>query len=467
MKEKNKIGLTLLVLLGVGSMIGGGIFNSPTDLIRVANPQAVVISWMIGGIGIVSLGYSFYLLSNRRPHLNAGIFSYAKELLGQYTGFTSSWGYWVSTWLGNVALFILIFKTLGSVVSITPMQSFLMASTLLWIIFMIQINGAKGAGLINAVITIAKLIPIILAILLGIFVFNKDIFNVPNWQSVFAYSGESTNLMSQISGSMGTILWCFVGVEAISVLSDKVEKKEIVGKATVISLLITLAVYMGISIIAMGVVPAEVLGNTDTAFAEILSRTALGTYGVIIAKGGLIVSLVGASLSWVMVSVEAPYISAKAGFMPKYFLKTNKNGTPTNALIITTILTNIAMFSILSSALQDMYYVIYNMATAAMLIPYLFSGLYALKVSNEDKLKTWQKVIISISIVYSIYVLCAVGIAYISGVVILYAIGILVYIPYKKELGQKLTKPEVVIMSALLISSLIISVLFVNGTLVL
>ena len=48
MEKDKKLGLWLLVALGVGSMIGGGIFNSPTDLIGKANPKAAVIAWIIG-----------------------------------------------------------------------------------------------------------------------------------------------------------------------------------------------------------------------------------------------------------------------------------------------------------------------------------------------------------------------------------------------------------------------------------
>ncbi len=49
MEEDNKkLGLGLLVALGIGTMIASGIFNSPTDLITTTNPMAVLISWCIG-----------------------------------------------------------------------------------------------------------------------------------------------------------------------------------------------------------------------------------------------------------------------------------------------------------------------------------------------------------------------------------------------------------------------------------
>lgn len=46
-----KLGLFLMTALAVSSMIGGGIFNSPTDLIANANPMATLIAWGVGGLG--------------------------------------------------------------------------------------------------------------------------------------------------------------------------------------------------------------------------------------------------------------------------------------------------------------------------------------------------------------------------------------------------------------------------------
>src|SRR5659263_149532 len=100
MEKDKKLGLSLLVALGVGSMIGGGIFNSPTDLIGKANPQAVIIAWIVGGLGVGFLALVFQMLANERPKLTGGIFTYAKEGFGEFVGFNSACGYWLSAWLG-------------------------------------------------------------------------------------------------------------------------------------------------------------------------------------------------------------------------------------------------------------------------------------------------------------------------------------------------------------------------------
>ena len=137
MTQKN-LGLLLLVALSVSSMIGGGIFNSPTDLIANANPMTTLIAWGIGGIGVFSLVLVFQDLAVRKPELKGGIYSYAREGFGDYVGFFSTWGYWIGGLLGTVSFFPLFFKTLNSLFlennGASPLTAFILGSIAVWII---------------------------------------------------------------------------------------------------------------------------------------------------------------------------------------------------------------------------------------------------------------------------------------------------------------------------------------------
>ncbi|AEF16235.1 arginine/ornithine antiporter [Thermoanaerobacterium xylanolyticum LX-11] len=457
--KQKKLGLMLLIALGVGSMIGGGIFNSPTDLIGVSNPQSALIAWLIGGIGIVSLALVFQMLANKRPSLTGGIYSYARAGFGEFVGFNSAWGYWLSAWLGNVAFLVLLFKTFNSLLGkgheLKPVVTFIVASILLWIIHYIITRGIKDAGVVNAIVTVAKLLPLILVIIFGLIVFKVPIFNVHNWTTTLASDGSASSLIGQIKGAMGTILWCFIGVEAATVLSERAESQKIVGKATVLSILITLLIYMLISTIAMGVVPAKVLAKASTPLANVLQATILGGAGGVIVKLGLIVSLLGATLSWILLAAEIPYVAAKDGVMPKWFSKENKNGVPINSLILTNVLTQIFLVSLLSDKLQSAYYTLYYMATTLILVPYLFSALFSLKVCNEDKSIVADTVISLIATIYSLYVIYAVGISYLGLAFIMYAIGIIPYYIAKRERGEKVSKAEVISMIIMILIAII------------
>ena len=97
-----KLGLSLLVALVVGSIIGSGIFGLPQNMAAGAGAGAILIGWTITGIGMLLLVRVYQMLSLRKPELDNGVYAYARALSGEYVGFNSAWGYWVSAWIGNV-----------------------------------------------------------------------------------------------------------------------------------------------------------------------------------------------------------------------------------------------------------------------------------------------------------------------------------------------------------------------------
>ena len=112
-KRSSKLTLMPLVALVVGSMIGGGVFNLPSDMSRHASPGAIIIGWAITGIGMLMLAFVYQGLAVRKPDLNAGPYAYAKAGFGEFIGFNSAWGYWISAFLGNVAYAVAIFSALS------------------------------------------------------------------------------------------------------------------------------------------------------------------------------------------------------------------------------------------------------------------------------------------------------------------------------------------------------------------
>ncbi len=440
MSEK-KLGLFILTALGIGTMIGGGIFNSPTDLINLANPLSTLIAWIVGGLGVFFLVMVFEDLSIKKPELKGGIYSYAREGFGDFAGYFSTFGYWIGGLLGVVAYFPLFFKTLNSLLSeqnqISPLASFIFSSLFLWGITVIILLGIRDAGIVSAIVTLAKLLPLILVVIVGITVFKKDIFLVNDYKNILASTGETTTMFSQIKGAMGTILWCFLGVEAAVVMSGRAESQKIVSKATKLAFFITLIIYMLISSLAMGIIEPSKLANAQTPLADVLFATKIGAFGAIIAKVGLMISIMGATLSWILLVIELPWLTAKDGIMPKFFVKENKRGVPVYSLVITQILIQLFLFSMLSEKLQATYSLAYNMSTSTMLIPYLFTGLYAVKIYLVKK--DWGiKFIISIlATIYSIFVLYAVGLLYLSLTLILFSIGLIPFHIGKMEKKEK------------------------------
>ena len=106
-------GLGLLVALVVGSIIGSGIFGLPQNMAAGAGAGAILIGWTITGVDMLMLARVYQMLALRKPELDNGVYAYARASSGEYVGFNSAWGYWVSAWLGNVGYLIAAFGALG------------------------------------------------------------------------------------------------------------------------------------------------------------------------------------------------------------------------------------------------------------------------------------------------------------------------------------------------------------------
>lgn len=468
-KKDEKLGLWLLVFVALGSMIGSGIFNSPKDLIRIANPQGTMLTWVIGGFGALMLALVFVYLTGRKPELKSGIYAYARDGFGDYMGFNSAWGYWSVGWLGNISYLALFFKTLNDLLgehALSPLQSFFIGSAILWVYYAILMAGVKEGAILNLIVTVAKLIPIVLIILLAPALFDRDLFHVAEWQSRLASTGAVTTPVQQVGNAMAVVLWCFVGIEAASVLSGRAKKQKAVRTATILSTLIVLGIYMLITLIAMSSIPASELASSETPLALVLERTVIGAAGGAIIKLGIMVSVLGASLSWILLSVETMYAAARDGVMPRRLARVNSKGTPVSALLLTQIFTQVFLLAILSPRLNETYLAAITIATTLVLIPYLLSSLYAVKtaIHYRKEEKTPRNLVIALlGTIYSMYVIYVVGIKYLFLSILFYGAGSLLFIKAKKEKEEHPKQWEWVVIILLLSGAILIAVRILTG----
>jgi arginine/ornithine antiporter arcD len=114
--DVEKLSFSAMLALVVGSMIGGGIFSLPQNISAAASPGPMIIGWIITGMGMICLAMVYQKLAVLRPDLANGIYAYAKAGFGDFVGFNSAWGYWLSALIGNVGYLVLLFSTIGKFV---------------------------------------------------------------------------------------------------------------------------------------------------------------------------------------------------------------------------------------------------------------------------------------------------------------------------------------------------------------
>ena len=110
--QTKKLGVMMLAALVVSAMIGGGIFSLPQNMSQGAGAGAILIAWIITGVGIFFLANTFRILADARPDATTGIYAYARLGFGRFAGFQMAWCYWLCNIFGNVAYAVLLMDSL-------------------------------------------------------------------------------------------------------------------------------------------------------------------------------------------------------------------------------------------------------------------------------------------------------------------------------------------------------------------
>ena len=467
-----KLGLGLLVALVVGSIIGSGIFGLPQNMAAGAGAGAILIGWAITGVGMLMLALLYQALALRKPDLNNGVYAYARALSGEYVGFNSAWGYWVSAWLGNVGYLVAAFGALGYFFPAfgegnTPAAVF-GASVVLWVIHALVLRGIRGATVLNAVVTLAKLVPLLLFIALVAMAFQIDTFRLDFWGDA-----KLGSVLDQVKSTMLVTVWVFIGIEGASVYSARAQRREDVGRATVLGFLICLVLLMAVSLLSMGIYGQPALaGLKNPSMAGVLEK-AVGTWGAVLIYLGLIVSVGGGFLAWMLLAAESLFTPAGGGVMPSWLARQNDQGVPANALWLTNACVQVFLLVTLMS--KASYLALISLSTAMILIPYLFSAVYGLSLarrSNGDgstegaPRRRGDLPIAALATVYCLWLLYAAGLKYLLLSALLYAPGALVYLWAKKQRGQRaFTRGEWVILGCLVLLALVAAAMLATSRL--
>jgi len=422
----------------------------------------VLIGWGITAVGMLTLAFVFQTLANRKPDLDGGVYAYAKAGFGDYMGFSSAWGYWISAWLGNVGYFVLLFSTLGYFFPIfgegnTP-AAIIGASVLLWAVHFLVLRGIKEAAFINLVTTVAKVVPLVLFALICLFAFRLDIFTADIWA---LGTPELGSVMNQVRNMMLVTVWVFIGIEGASIFSSRAEKRSDVGKATVIGFVTVLLFLVLVNVLSLGIMTQPELAKLQNPSMAAVLEHVVGHWGAVLISVGLIISLLGALLSWVLLCAEIMFAAAKDHTMPEFLRRENANQVPANALWLTNAMVQI--FLVITLFSNSTYLSLIYLATSMILVPYLWSAAYAFLLAlrsetYEQALAERKKDLIigGIALLYAIWLLYAGGVKYLLLSALLYAPGAILFAKAKREVGQPIfTNVEKLIFAAVVIGALV------------
>lgn len=389
--SKRGIGLIGLIALVISSSIGSGVFALSTDISAAAAPGSAILAWILTGIGFIALATTFGKLSIIKPNLD-GIVAYANEGFGPFVGFVSGWGYWLSIWIGNVAFGVMLCTAIGyfypPFADGLTVPAVIFISVMNWAIVLLVNHGVEEASVVNAIVMCCKLIPIFTFIVTMLFVFSFDVFTADFWGTLANNLGAENapgDVGTQIINCFMVMMWVFVGMEGASVLGHRARRKSDVSRATVLGTVALVVIYVAASVLPYGYLSRDELLQMGSPSMVYIFQEAVGSWGGAFIAGGLVISILGAWLSYTILASEAMRTMANMKLLPTGFAKLNKHGAPTLCLIVTG--TMIQLLSIVMLFSEAAYQFAYSLCTAAIVISWSLAAAYMVKIARKEHIE--------------------------------------------------------------------------------
>lgn len=458
-----KLSLSALTAMVVGSMVGAGIFNLPGRFGAATGPFGAIIAWAIAGTGMYMLARVFQALAEKRPDIDSGVFAYAKAGFGNYMGFLSAFGYWLGSCLGNVFYWVLIGSTLGrffpDIFGDGSSATAIIVSLIgIWAFHFMILRGVEQATFINTIVTICKIVPILAFVLLLIFAFKFGQFG----ENFFGGADmPAKTLIAQVRDTMLITVFVFLGIEGASVYSRFAKKRSDVGSATILGFVGVTGLMVAVTLLPYGALPQSGIAAVQQPSMAGVLEAVFGHWGAVFISIGVLISVLGAYLAWSLICAEVLFAAAKSDDMPKLFAAQNGNRVPANALWLTNIV--VSLFVISTYWSRDAFNFMLDMTSVTALLPYLLVAGYGILLTRSgvgyestpgergrDQIFSW------IAAIYTIFMFIAAGLKYVLLVAVLFVPGTILYVWARREQKLQLfTSVEFIVFAVTLLAGLV------------
>lgn len=323
MKLQRELGFVQATSLGIGGILGAGIFVLSGVAISETGPSAIV-SFAIGALLSLMIGFSYIELSKAFPG-QGGAFHYAINSRGRGYGFFTGWIYF-GAWIiasGYVTLgFGEYVKTLTNLPAV-PTGIFL-------IILLTGMNllGVKVSGRFQTILVVSEIFLLTIVILVS---FSKiDISNL----HPFMPFGIKPILAASLLGFLSLTGW-----DVIAVASREIKNaNRNVPLSIIASIAIVTIVYLGLIYIMVGLYPFNAYHNSGAPVILAVSKVFGKNISVIMIALIVSIALAATTNSFIMVTSRTLFSLSEHGGLPKFLRKTNIKGVPWVSILVVNLM---------------------------------------------------------------------------------------------------------------------------------
>lgn len=372
---KRELGVLGATLMGLGSIVGTGVFVSIGIAAGIAGP-AVILAIAIGAIVATCNGLNSAQLAANHA-VSGGSYEYGYKYLNPWLGFTAGWMFLLAK-TASAATAALGFA--GYLLNITGNGSIWVISTALFtvlVLTLIVLSGTQRSNVANIVIVSVTLLS------LGFFI----VACLPH-----AITAGADNLTPFFTGDLGTVLHAsalmfvaYTGYGRIATMGEEArDPRKTIPKAMIVCLVVTMLLYICVATVGIGAVGADVLGNatgqTKAAPLEVAVRSVAGSGGALILAIGAMTAMLGVLLNLILGLSRVLLAMSRRRDAPQILARLNRQQTtPYWAVLV--VGGAIAFLVLLGNVKTTWSFSAFN-----VLIYYAITNLAALQLTKSERL---------------------------------------------------------------------------------
>jgi APA family basic amino acid/polyamine antiporter len=412
---KRSIGLWSAVAINVGAIIGGGIFVV-TGIVAGYAGSALIVSMIIAGVIAFITASSFAKLTAWQP-IEGGVYEYGRQLVSPYAGFLAGWMWLVANTFTGAAVSLGFAYYLSAAVPGLPTN--IVASVLCLMFTGLNLVGAKESTSVNNVFVAVKLAILAFFVVFGVFYANTANFE------------PFAPLSSGVLYGTFFIFFAYAGFARVSVVAEEIkDPKRNVPRALLLSLGISMVVYILVGLVAVGLLGAKGLAASTSPLSAAIAISGNSWAVIAVSIGGL-VATASVLLTAILGVSRMAYSMARRADLPQALSKLHKRfSTPYYAIIGTgVIMAILALFVDLSRVVA--------ISTFALAFNYCITNISAYKLKNGSKRQRILPMLgLATCIMLLAFILLATPEVWLVGVAFL-AVGTAYFFIRKRLSGQK------------------------------
>lgn len=326
---KKKLSFFSIVLLGINAIIGSGIFLLPTAGMKIFGPASILVLVFDAFLAFM-IGLCFAECSGLFDE-SGGAYIYAKHAFGNFIGYEVGIAAWAVRIIAEATMYVAFATALGGFFPAlnTSLAKNIIVTIMAIGLMILNLSGIEAASVFSNIITVGKLLPIFLIIIIGLFFIHPG-----NFTPFFV---PSLTHASNFSDATLTMFYIFTGVEGLVVTAGEMSNvKKNLPRAIMVVLSVVTIIYILIMTVCIGILGSKL---TQTSVPLQAALTAMiGKVGSYIVVAGSVLSIGGICIASSFITPRSTEALADNGILPKAFSKKNNKNAPYISIIVNAIL---------------------------------------------------------------------------------------------------------------------------------